>query len=96
MLASGHSLSRQIKRKAMPSPPAVPIIDAKTLGSLIRRTRKHQGLNLETLAGLCGLSIRFLSELENGRESCGFGRILMVLDALGIDLLACPPGEAES
>ncbi|MFC3285547.1 helix-turn-helix domain-containing protein [Litchfieldella rifensis] len=80
----------------MTAPNAVPIRDAETLGQLIRRTRKHQGLNLETLAGLCGLSIRFLSELENGRESCGFGRIMMVLEALGIDLVAYPTEETPS
>ncbi|MBD3896503.1 helix-turn-helix transcriptional regulator [Halomonas sp. ML-15] len=72
------------------------IHDARALGQLIRRQRKQQGLNLETLAGLCGLSIRFLSELENGRDSCGFGRIMMVLDALGIDLAACPAELDES
>lgn len=80
----------------MTTPNAVPIRDAETLGQLIRRTRKQQGLNLETLAGLCGLSIRFLSELENGRESCGFGRIMMVLEALGIDLVAYPTEETPS
>jgi len=63
---------------------------------LIRRARKQQGLNLETLAGLCGLSIRFLSELENGRDSCGLGRILIVLDTLGIELSAVPPEGSES
>lgn len=77
----------------MPQSNTVRVHDAETLGRLIRRTRKQQGLNLETLAGLCGLSIRFLSELENGRDSCGFGRIMMVLDALGIDLIASPPEE---
>ncbi|OLO09169.1 transcriptional regulator [Salinicola sp. MH3R3-1] len=80
----------------MPSSQAISINDARTLGSLIRRTRKRQGLNLETLAGLCGLSIRFLSELENGRESCGLGRVLIVLDTLGIELSATPPDETES
>lgn len=80
----------------MPPSQVVSIADARTLGSLIRRTRKQQGLNLETLAGLCGLSIRFLSELENGRESCGLGRVLIVLDTLGIELSATPPDETES
>ena len=80
----------------MPPSQVVSIADARTLGSLIRRTRKQQGLNLETLAGLCGLSIRFLSELENGRESCGLGRVLIVLDTLGIDLSATTPDETES
>jgi DNA-binding XRE family transcriptional regulator len=49
---------------------------AATLGRLIRQVRKQQGHTLETLAGLCGLSIRFLSELENGRETCSLVRVL--------------------
>lgn len=77
-------------------PHATRIQDAPMLGRLIRRTRRQQGLTLETLAGLCGLSVRFLSELENGRETCTFIRIMTVLDALGIDLVAYPPEEAES
>lgn len=67
------------------------IRDAATLGRLIRRARKQQSLTLETLAGLCGLSIRFLSELENGRETCSLVRVLWVLDALGIELTAQLP-----
>lgn len=76
--------------------PGFPIRDATELGRLIRRVRKQQGLTLETLAGLCGLSIRFLSELENGRETCGLMRVLRVLDALGIELVATPPEALES
>ncbi|MCE8002196.1 helix-turn-helix domain-containing protein [Billgrantia ethanolica] len=72
-----------------------PIRDAATLGRLIRQTRKQQGLTLETLAGLCGLSVRFLSELENGRETCSLVRVLLVLDALGIELTAEPPETAQ-
>ena len=70
---------------------ATPVHDAATLGRLIRQTRKQQNLTLETLAGLCGVSIRFLSELENGRETCSLVRVLLVLDALGIELTAEPP-----
>ena len=73
-----------------------PIHDAATLGRLIRQTRKQQSLTLETLAGLCGLSIRFLSELENGRETCSLVRVLLVLDALGIELIAEPPETAAT
>lgn len=72
-------------------PLATPVHDASTLGRLIRQTRKQQNLTLETLAGLCGVSIRFLSELENGRETCSLVRVLLVLEALGIQLTAEPP-----
>ncbi|GHA87424.1 helix-turn-helix domain-containing protein [Modicisalibacter luteus] len=51
---------------------------------------------METLAGLCGLSIRFLSELENGRETCSFVRIMRVLDTLGVELYANPPEGISS
>nr|WP_299241702.1 helix-turn-helix domain-containing protein [uncultured Halomonas sp.] len=71
----------------------IEIHDAKRLGQLIRRTRKQQGLTLATLAGLCGLSVRFLSELENGRDTCTLVRVMAVLDALGIMLVASPPEE---
>ena len=71
------------------------IDDAQSLGGLVRRVRKSQGLTLETLAGLCGLSIRFLSELENGRETCSFVRIMRVLDTLGIELYANPPEDVS-
>lgn len=67
-----------------------PIDTAERLGLIIRQARKRQGLTLETLAGLCGVSIRFLSELENGRQSCGMGRVLRVLETLGVELFALP------
>ncbi|XUO83832.1 helix-turn-helix domain-containing protein [Halomonas sp. KM007] len=66
------------------------IESASSLGLIIRQARKRQHLTLETLAGLCGVSIRFLSELENGRDTCGMGRVLRVLETLGIELLAQP------
>ncbi|MDR5899695.1 helix-turn-helix domain-containing protein [Halomonas vilamensis] len=75
--------------------PQTPITSAETLGTLIRQTRKRQQLTLETLAGLCGVSMRFLSELENGRASCGLGRVLLVMETLGIELYATPPDTAS-
>ncbi|WP_043531870.1 helix-turn-helix domain-containing protein [Litchfieldella xinjiangensis] len=75
---------------------AIAIHTTDQLGRLIRTARKQQGLTLEMMAGLCGLSIRFLSELENGRESCGLGRVLLVLDTLGIELSAHPSESDES
>lgn len=61
--------------------------DTTALGEAIRRARKAQGLTLVDAAGLCGVSVRFLSELENGRDSCGVGRVLLVAQSLGLDLI---------
>lgn len=60
--------------------------DSTELGQLIRQQRKAQQLTLVDAAGLCGVSVRFFSELENGRDSCSIGRIFIILQSLGLDL----------
>lgn len=63
----------------------MPIItNSKTLGTLIRGERKAQGLTQEQLAGLTGTGVRFVRELEAGKESCQMGRALHVMAALGL------------
>jgi y4mF family transcriptional regulator len=60
------------------------ITDSKSLGLLIRTERKTQGLTQEQLAGLTGVGVRFVRELEAGKESCQLGRALQVTAALGL------------
>lgn len=60
------------------------ITDARGLGYLIRSERKAQRLTQEQLAGLTGVGVRFVRELEAGKESCQLGRALKVADALGL------------
>lgn len=62
------------------------ITDSKTLGSLVRQERKAQGLTQEELAGLTGVGVRFVRELEAGKESCQVGLALQVAKALGLVL----------
>ncbi|WP_439403428.1 type II toxin-antitoxin system Y4mF family antitoxin [Bradyrhizobium sp. DASA03068] len=57
---------------------------SKALGTLIRDERKDQGLTQEQLAGLTGVGVRFVRELEAGKESCQLGRALQVAAALGL------------
>lgn len=54
------------------------------LGHAVRAERKSLGLTQGDLAAACGVSLRFLSELERGRASAGVGRVLHVLRMLGI------------
>uniref|UniRef100_Q07I36 Transcriptional regulator, XRE family n=1 Tax=Rhodopseudomonas palustris (strain BisA53) TaxID=316055 RepID=Q07I36_RHOP5 len=65
-----------------------PITDSKSLGLLIRQERKAQGLTQEQLAGLTGVGVRFVRELEAGKESCQLGRALQVATALGLAVFA--------
>jgi len=60
--------------------------DSKSLGSFIRQERKAQGLTQEELAGLTGVGVRFVRELEAGKESCRVGLALQVARALGLVL----------
>ena len=60
------------------------ILDSKSLGLLIRTERKAQKLTQEQLAGLTGVGVRFVRELEAGKESCQVGRALQVAASLGL------------
>ena len=67
------------------------------LGQAIRAERKTLGLTQGDLAAATGVSLRFLSELERGRASAGVGRVLRVLEMLGLNVvLEGPevPGDA--
>ena len=61
---------------------------ARELGELIMHERKAQGLTQTQLAGLSGVGITFLSNLENGKQTAELGKTLNVLATLGLDLLA--------
>lgn len=60
------------------------ILDSKSFGLLIRTERKAQRLTQEQLAGLTGVGVRFVRELEAGKESCQIGRALQVAASLGL------------
>ena len=60
------------------------------LGNLVRRHRKSRGLSLKSTAALTGLGIRFLSELERGKETAEIGKTLKTMDALGLDVIVQP------
>lgn len=60
------------------------------LAALIRSERRRQGITQVDLAGLSGVGVTFLSQLENGKESAELGKVLNVVTMLGIDLIAEP------
>ncbi len=69
------------------------IANTKQLGLLMRARRKSLGLTLARLAGIAGTSIRFLSELENGRPTARVGLVLHVLQTLSLDVDVSPRGH---
>lgn len=82
---------------ALPSPPAgrmdnaasfIPIRSAHEIGRLIRETRERRKLSQQAFADLVGVGRRFISELENGKATLEFDKVLQVALASGIDVLA--------
>jgi len=63
------------------------------IGLLIKETRKKQGLTQIELAQLTNVGARFLSDLENGKETCEIGKALKVLSNLGIKVSLDMAGE---
>ncbi len=62
------------------------LTNTKQLGDIIRKVRKGQKLTQEQLAATCGVGVRFIRELEQGKESCYIGKALLVVKMLGIGL----------
>ena len=64
------------------------------IGKLIRETRKKLGVTQKTLALTSGTGLRFIIELEKGKETCEVGKVLTVLSTLGIKMTLTPPAAA--
>lgn len=62
------------------------IKDTKSLGRAIRERRKSLGLSQFDAAGLCGVGERFLSEVERGKRTAELGKVIQVLNRLGLHL----------
>lgn len=62
------------------------IKDQFELGSQIRARRIEQGLTQGELADVSRVTLRFVSELERGKETAQYAGIQRVLASLGLDL----------
>lgn len=63
------------------------------IGTTIRAARKAQGLRQDELAAAANVGVRFLIELEGGKETAQLGKTLAVLAALGINIALSIPDE---
>ena len=60
------------------------ISTAKDVGNAVRDARKRMLLKQSQAAQLCGVGVRFLSDLENGKATLHIGKVLQVLNGLGL------------
>ncbi len=66
------------------------ITTVRELGKIIRAKRKADKLTQVEVAGICGVGIRFLSELENGKPTVELTKVLNVLHCLGLKIVVMP------
>lgn len=65
------------------------------IGDLIRAERKAQGLRQDDLAAASGVGLRFIVDVERGKETVQLGKVLVVLATLGCSLQLLRPGEGQ-
>lgn len=66
------------------------IDNSSDIGKCVRAQRKAQGATQPEFAALCGVGVRFISELENGKSTMEVGKVLKVLKCLGLQLTLQP------
>lgn len=66
------------------------LTSVKDLGKAIRDARTAMRLRQAEAALLCGVGVRFLSDLERGKETARLGPTLKVINGLGLALMLGP------
>ncbi len=59
---------------------------SKEIGAAVRARRRELKVTQKDLAMTCGTGLRFIIDLEKGKETCQIGKVLQVLQALGLQL----------
>jgi y4mF family transcriptional regulator len=66
------------------------VASPEAIGRCVRAQRKAQGATQAELAALCGVGVRFVSDLENGKPTAELARVLKVLGCLGLEVVIRP------
>lgn len=69
------------------------ITDTVSLGNAIRSRRKELNYTQGYISEITGLSISFLSDLENGKPTAEIGKTIEVINLLGLDILVEARGD---
>ena len=71
------------------------IHDMTDVAKIVRRTRKAQKVSQMVLSQISNVGIRFLGDIERGKPSVHFDKLMSVLTSLGIAVkLDVPPEES--
>lgn len=68
------------------------VTDTDSIARLVHQERKRQGLRQDDLAAMAGASDAFLRDVERGKPTVQLGKVLNVLNELGIRVVLELPG----
>ncbi|MDD0812895.1 transcriptional regulator [Curvibacter sp. RS43] len=72
----------------------LPVTSVESVGAAIRAVRKVSGIRQDDVPGVSHV---FLRDLEKGKDTVQFGRVIKVLEELGIRMvLELPESQAEA
>lgn len=63
------------------------ILDVISLGSVIKERRKELNYTQKFLSEVTGLSSSFISDLEHGKETTEIGKVLFLINTLGLNFI---------
>lgn len=66
------------------------INDTSDFGAEIRRRRRELHYTQAAVSELTGISISFISDLENGKATTELGKAILLASLLGIDITMTP------
>jgi y4mF family transcriptional regulator len=67
----------------------------KQIGALVKSVRKQMGATQKDLAMTSGTGLRFIIELEQGKPTSQIGKVLTVLNTLGVTMSFTPPAAIQ-
>lgn len=75
----------------------IPLTSVLEAGIAIRTLRKRAGIRIDDFAITAGVSKQFMTDLENGKETVQMGKVLQLLQRLGIKVgLELTPADASA
>ena len=63
------------------------ILDVISLGRAIKERRKELNYTQKFLSEVTGLSSSFISDLEHGKETTEIGKVLFLINTLGLNFI---------
>ena len=71
------------------------LTNASQLAEIVRRERRRQKVSQIRLSQLADVGVRFVRDLEDGKETVQLDKVLAVLETLGISVELSSMGDGE-